>query len=179
MAPNASSQFPRRPYGDLREFIADLERAGELCRIRAEVDPRLELSAITERTARAGGPALLFEKVRGHSIPVLMNAFGSMERFTMALGVERVENLFGSQRYATGDSSRNNAVLAAITMGEGWHNNHHFYPGAVRQGFFWWQLDLTYYGLYLLARPGVIHDLRPVPARVLRPAPARGAPPGR
>ena len=92
-ATSPARRTPRRPYADLREFIADLERAGELCRIHAEVDPRLEVSAITDRTARAGGPALLFEKVRGHSIPILMNAFGSMERLTMALGVERVEDL--------------------------------------------------------------------------------------
>jgi stearoyl-CoA desaturase (delta-9 desaturase) len=84
--------------------------------------------------------------------------------------INSLSHLFGTQRYATGDSSRNNALLALITMGEGWHNNHHYYPGAVRQGFFWWELDLTYYGLYLLARLGVIRDLRPVPERVLRPA---------
>ncbi len=92
--------------------------------------------------------------------------------------INSLSHLFGTRRYATGDSSRNNAVLAVITMGEGWHNNHHHYPGAVRQGFFWWELDLTYYGLYLLGRLGVIRDLRPVPARALRSAPARGAPPG-
>jgi 4-hydroxy-3-polyprenylbenzoate decarboxylase len=84
---------PRRAYRDLREFIADLDAAGELARVRAEVDPRLEITEITQRTTRAGGPALLFERVKGHSIPVLINAFGSMERLAMALGVERIEDL--------------------------------------------------------------------------------------
>jgi 4-hydroxy-3-polyprenylbenzoate decarboxylase len=84
---------PRRPYRDLQEFVSDLEAAGELVRIKQEVDPILEISEITHRTTRAGGPALLFENVAGHSIPVLMNAYGSMERLTMALGVERVEDL--------------------------------------------------------------------------------------
>jgi stearoyl-CoA desaturase (delta-9 desaturase) len=89
--------------------------------------------------------------------------------------INSLSHLFGTQRYATGDSSRNNAVLALITLGEGWHNNHHHYPGAVRQGFFWWEIDLTYYALYLLARIGVIHDLRPVPERVRRPREIPGA----
>lgn len=85
--------IPRRAFRDLHDFIADLEVAGELTRIRVLVDPRLEIAEITDRTVKAGGPALLFEQVRGHAIPVLMNAFGSMERLTMALGVERIEDL--------------------------------------------------------------------------------------
>jgi stearoyl-CoA desaturase (delta-9 desaturase) len=75
---------------------------------------------------------------------------------------------FGSRRYATRDESRNNWLLALLTFGEGWHNNHHYCPGSVRQGFYWWEIDLTYYGLKLLAALGVIWDLHPVPARVYR-----------
>ena len=62
--------------------------------------------------------------------------------------------------------------LAILTLGEGWHNNHHHYPGAARQGFFWWEIDLTYYGLRLLAALGLISDLKLVPAAMLH---ARGA----
>ena len=58
-------------------------------------------------------------------------------------------------------------MLAIVTMGEGWHNNHHKYPGATRQGFRWWEFDPTYYLLLLLSRMGIIHDLRPVPRRLL------------
>ena len=87
------NSWPRRPYRDLREFIADLTAAGELVRVRNEVDARLEITEITQRATRAGGPALLFERVRGSSVPVLTNAFGSMARLTMALGVDRVEDL--------------------------------------------------------------------------------------
>ena len=72
----------------------------------------------------------------------------------------------GSRRYATRDDSRNNAWLALLTFGEGWHNNHHHFPGAARQGFFWWEIDVTYYGLKLLSALGVIWDLKPVPARI-------------
>ena len=74
---------------------------------------------------------------------------------------------FGSRRYATSDDSRNNLLLALLTMGEGWHNNHHQYPSAARQGFRWWEIDLTYYLLQGLQLCGLIWDIRPVPERVL------------
>ncbi len=73
---------------------------------------------------------------------------------------------FGSRRYATRDASRNNPWLALLTFGEGWHNNHHHYPASARQGFYWWEVDLTWYGLRLLAALGLIHGLKPVPATV-------------
>jgi stearoyl-CoA desaturase (delta-9 desaturase) len=81
--------------------------------------------------------------------------------------INSLSHRFGSQRFDTGDDSRNNWLLALVTLGEGWHNNHHHYPASARQGFYWWEIDLTYYGLRLLALLGVISDLRPVPARVL------------
>ena len=68
------------------------------------------------------------------------------------------------RRYATRDDSRNNLWLALLTFGEGWHNNHHHFPGAARQGFYWWEIDLTYYGLRVLAALGIIWDLKEVPA---------------
>ena len=73
----------------------------------------------------------------------------------------------GTQRYDTGDESRNSLLLALVTFGEGWHNNHHKYPGSTRQGFFWWEIDLTYYGLKILERLGIIRDLRQPPRRLL------------
>ena len=74
---------------------------------------------------------------------------------------------FGRRRYATLDDSRNNPWLALLTFGEGWHNNHHHFPGAARQGFYWWEFDLTYYGLRLLAALGIIWDLKEVPPAML------------
>jgi len=76
----------------------------------------------------------------------------------------------GRKRYQTDDDSGNSFWLAVVTFGEGWHNNHHKYPGSVRQGFFWWEIDLTYYGLWLLERLRIIWNLRPVPRRLLEPA---------
>ena len=60
--------------------------------------------------------------------------------------------------------------MALLTFGEGWHNNHHFFPGSVRQGFRWWEIDLTYYGLRLMAALRLVHNLKPVPARVMQQA---------
>ncbi|MEW6645963.1 MAG: 4-hydroxy-3-polyprenylbenzoate decarboxylase [Pseudomonadota bacterium] len=77
-------------YKDLRDFIALLERRGELKRITVEVDPYLEMTEICDRTLRAGGPALLFENPRGHSVPVLGNLFGTPERVALGMGEESV-----------------------------------------------------------------------------------------
>ena len=77
--------------------------------------------------------------------------------------INSLSHVFGRQRYRTGDSSRNNWLLALVTLGEGWHNNHHHYPSAVRQGFYWWEIDITYYLLKLLSWLGIIWDLKPVP----------------
>jgi stearoyl-CoA desaturase (delta-9 desaturase) len=82
--------------------------------------------------------------------------------------INSLTHMFGNKRYPTGDESRNNFWLALITLGEGWHNNHHYYPAATRQGFFWWEIDLTYYGLLFLEQLGLIWDLKPVPERVLK-----------
>lgn len=74
---------------------------------------------------------------------------------------------WGHRRFATGDDSRNNWLLALLTLGEGWHNNHHHYPGAARQGFYWWELDITYYVLLSLQRLGLVWNLRTVPEHAL------------
>ena len=81
--------------------------------------------------------------------------------------INSLAHTLGTRRYNTDDDSRNSLLLALITLGEGWHNNHHKFPGAARQGFFWWEIDLSYYGLWLLERLRIIRDLRPVPRRVL------------
>lgn len=80
-------------YHDLRDFIAQLEKQGELRRIVAEVSPHLEMTEICDRVLRAGGPALLFEKPKGHDIPVLGNLFGTPKRVAMGMGEESVEAL--------------------------------------------------------------------------------------
>ncbi len=77
--------------------------------------------------------------------------------------INSLSHVWGSRRYKTKDDSRNNWFLAIITLGEGWHNNHHHFPGAARQGFFWWEYDVTYYLLQAMSKLGLIWDLKPVP----------------
>lgn len=80
--------------------------------------------------------------------------------------INSLDHMIGTRRYDTKDTSRNNAVLAILTLGEGWHNNHHHYAVSARQGFKWWELDITYYALVVLSWLGIIRDLRPVPQNV-------------
>jgi len=87
--------------------------------------------------------------------------------------INSLSHVFGRQRYNTGDQSRNNWLLALITLGEGWHNNHHHFPSSARQGFYWWEIDITYYILKLMAWLGIIWDLRPVPVSVRDHSPRR------
>lgn len=80
--------------------------------------------------------------------------------------VNSLAHVWGKRRYVTRDQSRNNLFIAIITLGEGWHNNHHHYPGSASQGFYWWEIDLTYYGLKFMEKCGLIWDLRMVPANI-------------
>jgi stearoyl-CoA desaturase (delta-9 desaturase) len=80
--------------------------------------------------------------------------------------INSIMHKFGSPRYDTGDESKNSLWLALLTLGEGWHNNHHYYEVASRQGFFWWEVDITYYILRGLAAVGLIWDLKEVPHHI-------------
>jgi len=103
------------------------------------------------------GPAQLVVWGFGISTTVLYHA-----TFT----INSVAHMIGSQRFDTGDDSRNNWFLALITLGEGWHNNHHYNPGSVRQGFYWWEFDPSYWTIRAMSWIGLVWDLRPVPERV-------------
>ena len=81
--------------------------------------------------------------------------------------INSLSHVIGKQSYITGDNSRNNLFLALITMGEGWHNNHHHFPSATPQGFRWWQIDITYYILKVLSIFRIVWDLRLPPKHVV------------
>jgi len=91
--------------------------------------------------------------------------------FHVTVTINSLAHRWGTRRFATRDDSRNNALLALLTFGEGWHNNHHHFPGSARQGFAWWELDITYLVLRTMALFGLVSDLKPVPAnmRTARP----------
>lgn len=80
--------------------------------------------------------------------------------------INSLAHLVGTRRFNTTDESRNSLTLALITLGEGWHNNHHRYPGSERQGFYWWEIDITHYILKMLSWVGLVWDLREPPKRI-------------
>ncbi|AFI84311.1 acyl-CoA desaturase [Methylophaga nitratireducenticrescens] len=81
----------------------------------------------------------------------------------VTLLINSMAHRIGKKRYTTNDESRNNFLLALLTLGEGWHNNHHHYPASARQGFYWWEVDVSYYLLKLMQKSGLIWDVRTVP----------------
>lgn len=74
--------------------------------------------------------------------------------------VNSICHIFGSKRYETKDESRNNLLVAILTLGEGWHNNHHYYQSSANQGFFWWEIDISYYIIRMLGWVGLVWDIR-------------------
>ncbi|HWO01648.1 MAG TPA: acyl-CoA desaturase [Blastocatellia bacterium] len=82
--------------------------------------------------------------------------------------VNSLAHIFGRRRFPTKDDSRNNILIALITLGEGWHNNHHYAPSSERQGFYWWEIDVSHYILKALSWCGLVWDLQAPPSRVYR-----------
>ena len=110
---------------------------------------------------KAGGADLiLFANADTHRVAL----------FHATVTINSLAHRFGTRRFDTKDDSRNNLWLALLTFGEGWHNNHHFFPGSSRQGFRWWEVDLTWYALKLMATLGLVHGLKSVPPWVLAKA---------
>jgi stearoyl-CoA desaturase (Delta-9 desaturase) len=108
-----------------------------------------------------------------HTNPLQMLVWGFFVSTSVlwhgTFSINSLSHVWGKRRYKTTDTSRNNPILALITMGEGWHNNHHFYQGSTSQGFYWWEFDFTYYGLKLMSLFGLVWDLHPVPDWVKQP----------
>ena len=93
--------------------------------------------------------------------------------FLLSNGTYTINSLmhyWGRQRFYTGDESRNHWLLALLTLGEGWHNNHHRYQASTRNGFFWYEFDPTYYALKLMSLIGLVRDLKPVPDKIMEEA---------
>lgn len=119
-----------------------------------------ELLAIQAPNLRTDGPQLV----------VWCFFISTVALYHATYSVNSLAHLYGSRRYATDDDSRNNALVALLTLGEGWHNNHHYYPASARQGFFLHEIDPTFYLLIGLKRLGLVWGLRGVPQHVLSAA---------
>lgn len=140
--------------------VADLARYPELRFLNRSGVQLLPAIALGLALLLLGGPWVF---VWGFMVSTVMLWHGSFS-------VNSLAHLFGRRRYRTNDDSRNNWFLAIITTGEGWHNNHHHYQSSANQGFRWWEVDVTYYVLRLLARLGLVWDLRRPPPAVLESA---------
>jgi stearoyl-CoA desaturase (delta-9 desaturase) len=101
---------------------------------------------------------------------LIWGAISTVVLYHVTFTINSLAHRYGSRSYETRDNSRNNFVLALLTLGEGWHNNHHYYPSSVRQGFRWWQIDITFYVLKSMSIVGLVWDLRPVPREVIAAA---------
>ena len=125
---------------------------------------------VRQRRAVRAGMALLglaFLLVGGLHAFVWGFLVSSVLLYHGSFSINSLAHLIGRRRYATTDDSRNNWLLAILTNGDGWHNNHHHYQSSAKQGFHWWQIDVTYYVLRLLAACGLIWDLRRPPPEVV------------
>jgi stearoyl-CoA desaturase (delta-9 desaturase) len=149
--------------------VADLSRFPELRFLNRESIAMLPTVALALAFLFIGGGYAL---AWGYFVSTVLLWHGSFS-------INSLSHLFGRKRYETGDESRNNWALAVLTTGEGWHNNHHHYQSSARQGFRWWQIDVTYYVLRLLAMVGLVWDLREPPPSVVeapRPKPVPAEP---
>jgi stearoyl-CoA desaturase (Delta-9 desaturase) len=146
----------RRHHGTKLERVKDLARYPELRFLdRFRLLPPVALGA---GLFLAGGwPAVLWGFFV--STVVLWHA---------TFAINSLAHVVGRRRYETGEGSRNSFALALVTFGEGWHNNHHFYPASSSQGFYWWELDLSFLALRGLEGLRLVSDLRRPPPRVIR-----------
>jgi stearoyl-CoA desaturase (delta-9 desaturase) len=147
--------------------IPDLAKYPELCFL----DRHDKLVPVALAVALLGAGELMARRLPGLGVTgpqlVVWGIFiSTVVLFHATCLINSAAHLIGSRRYETNDESRNSMVLALITLGEGWHNNHHHCQRSVRQGFFWWEIDLTYYGLKAMSWLGLIWDLKPVPEQM-------------
>lgn len=103
-----------------------------------------------------------------HTTPLQIVVWGALVSTVMVyhgtFAINSLAHVLGRRRYETKDTSKNSFILALITLGEGWHNNHHRFPGSERQGFYWWEIDISHYLLWLLSKVGIVWDLRKPPS---------------
>ena len=154
----------RANFATRLERVPDLAKFPEL-RFLDRYDALVPLTLalllyVTGIALEHGAPSL---GTNGAQLLVWGFAISTVALYHVTFTINSLAHRIGWRRYATRDDSRNNAWLALLTFGEGWHNNHHHYPGAARQGFHWWEIDLTYYILLVLSALGLVWGLRPVP----------------
>ena len=147
---------------DRKHDEADLSRMGDLTRW-----PELRWLKKFELVPAVVLAALCF-LIAGWSGLIVGFLWSTVLVYHGTFCINSLAHVSGSKRYVTGDDSRNNWLLAIVTLGEGWHNNHHAFQSSARQGFRWWEVDVAYYVLKAMSWAGLIWDLKTPPAHVLR-----------
>jgi stearoyl-CoA desaturase (delta-9 desaturase) len=168
----ARANFPTK-----RHLVPDLVRypeLGWLDRFDAAVPAALGvLLYVTGAALERFAPGL---GTNGWQLVVWGFVVSTVAVWHVTFAINSLAHTIGRRPHATRDDSRNNFGLALLTFGEGWHNNHHRYPSAARQGFRWWEIDITYYVLRLFAAVGLVWELRGVPAALRAGRAAESAP---
>ena len=148
------------------ELVPDLVKFPEL-RFLDRFDVVVPLLSLAGFYGLGVGLAALGVDTNGGQMVVWGFCVSTVVTYHITFSINSFAHRLGSRRYETKDDSRNNLLLSLLTFGEGWHNNHHRYPGSVRQGFFWHEVDLSFYLLRAMAALGLVWRLNPVPAHVL------------
>jgi len=148
------------------ELVRDLTRFPEL-RFIDRFDIIVPLLTIPAFYGLGEGLAALGYATSGMQMLVWCFCISTIVTYHITFSINSFAHRLGTRPYETKDQSRNNLLLSLLTLGEGWHNNHHRYQASVRQGFRWWQIDVSYYIVRLMAALGLVWKLRPVPAKVL------------
>lgn len=158
-------------------FVTDLRRVPDLARYpELRWLDRFDIAVPVLLAAALYGTGMLLERhapglhTSGPQLLVWGFFISTVVLFHATVTINSLAHRFGRRRFNTQDDSRNNLWLALLTFGEGWHNNHHFFPGTVRQGFRWWEVDLTWYGLRMMAALRLVGGLKPIPEWVLTKA---------
>jgi len=148
------------------ELVEDLVRFPEL-RFLDRFDSLVPVLSVFGFYGLGAGLAGMGVETTGWQMVIWGFSISTVVTHHVTFSINSVAHQFGTRRYDTDDHSRNNWLLSLVTFGEGWHNNHHRYQASVRQGFQWWEIDLSYYLLRLMAAVGLVWRLNPVPARVI------------
>ncbi len=158
----AKHNFPTR-----RERVKDLLKYPELCFLdRFDIVVPIAMFAGLYGLGAWLGAAYPELGTSGWQL-VVWGMISTVLLFHATFTINSLAHVWGTRRFQTTDTSRNNWFLALVTLGEGWHNNHHHFQGSVRQGFYWWEYDPSYYALRAMSWLGLVWQLNPVPAAVL------------
>lgn len=168
--------FEGKNFRTRTELVKDWVRFPEL-RLLDRFDLVVPLLAIPVLYGLGAFLAATWPKLGTSGMQVLVWGFSvsTVVLYHMTFTINSLAHRWGSRRFETKDDSRNNGLLALVTLGEGWHNNHHHHQASARQGFRWWEVDATYYALKAMSWVGLVWDLKPVPARVMERARAADA----